>query len=121
MTSLVVMPSARRRAMYFWVGSCQRRRTTTARCRAALACRFPPRLSRCRLVLPEDAGIGLAPHRAAKAASECSRSGLSPAAVRKVAAPSGPTPVIAVRAGAARSVSRRRWVFIWLASLRSCR
>jgi hypothetical protein len=33
---------------------------------AELACRSPPRLSRRRLVLPEDASSGLTPHRAAK-------------------------------------------------------
>ena len=40
------------------------------RCRAALAWRSPPRFKRCRLVFPEEAGIGLTPHSAAKAASE---------------------------------------------------
>ena len=38
------------------------------------------------------AGIGAAPHRWAQAASECSRSGLSPAATSSAAALSGPTP-----------------------------
>jgi hypothetical protein len=38
-----------------------------------------PRFSRCRMVLPEEAWTGLAPHMAAKAASLWRRSGLSPA------------------------------------------
>jgi hypothetical protein len=33
------------------------------------------------VVFPEDASMGLTPHRAAKDASLCSRSGLSPAAM----------------------------------------
>ena len=48
------------------------------RCRAALAWRSPPRLSRCRLVLPEEAGKGLTPHSAAKAASGWRRPGFLP-------------------------------------------
>ena len=36
--------------------------------RALLAARSPPRLRRCLLVLPEDASMGLAPRRAARAA-----------------------------------------------------
>lgn len=35
-------------------------RTRAMRCRALLAARSPPRESRCRLVLPEDAGMGCA-------------------------------------------------------------
>ena len=38
-----------------------------------MAWRSPPRLSRCRLVLPDDAGTGLTPHSEAKAASEWRR------------------------------------------------
>ena len=63
------------------------------------------RFSRCRLVLPEEAGTGLTPHSEAKAASECSRSGLLPAATRMAAA----VPVIcrsADQAEAAIRVSR---------------
>jgi hypothetical protein len=44
------------------------------------------------LVLPEDASMGLTPHSAAKDASLWSRSGLSPAATRRAAVVSGPTP-----------------------------
>ena len=43
---------------------------------ARLASRLPWRLRRWRIVLPEDAGIGAAPHRWANAASSLSRSGL---------------------------------------------
>jgi hypothetical protein len=46
---------------------------------AQLACRSPPRLSRQRVTLPEDAGMGAVPHRCAQAASDRSRPGLSPA------------------------------------------
>ena len=63
------------------------------------------RLSRCRLVLPDDAGIGFTPHREAKAASERSRSGLLPAAINSVAAVSGPTPKVLISAGAIDRVS----------------
>jgi hypothetical protein len=38
-----------------------------------LAARSPPRFSRCRMLLPEDAWTGLAPHMAAEAASLWSR------------------------------------------------
>ncbi len=47
--------------------------------RALLAWRSPPLLRRCRMVCPEDAWTGLAPHRAAKDDSVFIRSGLSPA------------------------------------------
>lgn len=36
-------------------------RVKAMECRARLSCRSPPRLSRCRLVWPLLAGIGLAP------------------------------------------------------------
>src|SRR3978361_2298042 len=51
-----------------------------------------PYMSRWRVVLPEDACWGLTPHSAAKEASLHSRSGLSPAAMSRAAAVSGPTP-----------------------------
>ena len=70
-----------------------------------MAWRCPPRLRRCRLVLPEEAGMGLTPHREAKAASEWRRSGLLPAVIRRAAAVSGPTPKMQTRAGAAVRVS----------------
>jgi hypothetical protein len=43
-----------------------------------LAARSPPRLSRWRLVWPDEAGSGLTPHKAANDASDRSRPGLSP-------------------------------------------
>jgi hypothetical protein len=76
--------------MYSWERPSQRRRLTTIRKRAALAWRSPPRLSLRRWGLPEDFSTGLVPHRAAKAASLPRRSGLSPAAMSKVAALSAP-------------------------------
>jgi hypothetical protein len=60
--------------------------------RALLACRSPPRLSRWRVTLPEEASSGETPHRWAQAASERRRSGLSPAATSSAAAVSMPTP-----------------------------
>lgn len=54
-----------------------------------------PRLSRCRSLRSDGAGMGAAPHRWAKAASDRRRSGLSPTAVRSRAAVSGPTPWMA--------------------------
>jgi hypothetical protein len=75
------------------------------RYRAAFACRLPPLLSRCRLVLPEEAGIGLTPHSAANAASDFRRSGLLPAVTSSVAAVSGPTPNTLTRSGAVCAVS----------------
>src|SRR6266487_6554849 len=53
---------------------------------AELACRSPPRLSRWRSCLPEEAPTGLAPHSAAKLASLRTRPGLSPAVASSVAA-----------------------------------
>jgi hypothetical protein len=52
----------------------------TMRHRALLACRSPPRLSRCPTTLPEEAWIGLAASSADQVRSLRSRSGLSPAA-----------------------------------------
>jgi len=51
--------------------------------RAALACRSPARLRRCRLLRPADTGTGEVPQSAAKLAWVASRSGLSPAAHSK--------------------------------------
>src|ERR1700686_3003806 len=48
-------------------------------CSALLAPRSPPLLRRWRVVFPEEAGTGLTPHSAAKLASDCRRSALSPA------------------------------------------
>lgn len=58
------------------------------------------------MVLPEEASIGEDPHSIEKAASECSRSGLSPAATSSAPALSGPTPNSATRGAAAVAVSR---------------
>ncbi len=73
--------------------------------KALLAWRAPPGLRRCRVVLPDDAGIGATAHRCAQAASERRRSGWSPAAMRSMAAVSRPTPNTARRVGA-RAVTR---------------
>jgi hypothetical protein len=71
-----------------------------------------PRLSRCRLVLPDEAGIGETPHSFANAASERTRSGLSPATMSISAATSAPTPNAATSFGAAFSVRSAR-IFSW--------
>ena len=47
----------------------QRSRVRVMRCRAALACRLPPRLRRWRWVLPEEPLTGLTPQSAANEAS----------------------------------------------------
>lgn len=54
----------------------------------AIAASIQPMTNR----LPDEAGNGLTPHRAASAASLRSRSGLSPATARRVAAVCGPIP-----------------------------
>src|SRR5215203_4504672 len=69
-------------------------------CSAQLACRSPPRLSRCRLVLPEETGMGLVPQRAAKLAGLVIWSGLSPAVISSWAAERDPTPTWVSRWGA---------------------
>ena len=48
-------------------------------CSALFAARSPPRFRQWRIVLPDEAGIGLTPQSAAKLASDDKRSGLSPA------------------------------------------
>jgi hypothetical protein len=106
MISFLDRPSAVRRPPYAMGGGCQRKRTTTARWSAALACRFPPRFSRCRpWVLPDEAGMGHAPHNLARAASDRIRSALSPAVTSSSAAMSGPMPKAATSSGAAAFVS----------------
>src|SRR3954469_4674060 len=69
---------------------------------ALLPWRSPPRLRRCRVVLPLDASIGEAPQSAASAASLRSRVGLSPATSSMRAAISGPMPDSLSRRGGAR-------------------
>ncbi|MEV3927512.1 hypothetical protein AB0K41_42085 [Actinomadura coerulea] len=51
--------------------------------------------------MPDDASTGLVPHKAAKEASLERRSGLSPAAISRAAALSGPTPRTSSRPGGA--------------------
>src|SRR5271165_4760507 len=76
-------------------------RTMAMRHSALLAWRSPPAFRRrWPAVFPEPAGMGATPHRWAQAASECSRPGLSPAATRRAAAVSGPTPKRAISSGA---------------------
>jgi len=64
---------------------------------AALAWRLPPRDSRCRCRWPEEARMGATRASAANAARLATRSGLSPAAGRSVAAVVIPTPCNTVR------------------------
>jgi hypothetical protein len=79
-------------------------------CRARLSWRSPPRFSRCLVTCPEDAGIGLAPARAAKGEwptapaappdhhADAARLGRRPGPP----APPGERPGVALGAGAAR-------------------
>jgi hypothetical protein len=66
-------------------------------CSAQLASRSPPRFSRWRWVLPEDAGSGATAHRCANELSERSRSGLSPTVISSYAADWMPMLVISRR------------------------
>jgi hypothetical protein len=50
-----------------------------------LASRLPPRLSRWRVVLPDEAGSGATPHRRAKGDLAPQPLGLSPAAANQTA------------------------------------
>src|ERR671918_704832 len=83
-------------------------RVITTTQRAAFAWRSPPRLSRQRVTLPDDAWMGATPHRCAHAASERNLPGLSPAATNKVAAVSTPTPCTSSRLGAVAATSGAR-------------
>ena len=67
---------------------------------ALLAARSPPLFNRCPVVLPDEAGTGLTPHRAAKLASDLRRSGLSPAVRNNCVALFMPTPLRAINSGA---------------------
>src|SRR5512132_942300 len=73
--SLGFLPSAVRRATYAWVVGQLRIRVVAMVCSARFRARSPPRLSRCRTVRPLLAGSGLAPPRAANAASLRQRPG----------------------------------------------
>lgn len=55
-------------------------RVTVAMCKARLSLRSPPRLRRWRLVLPDEAGIGLTPARLDNAASSRTQPGCDQAA-----------------------------------------
>src|SRR6266581_3420087 len=105
MTSLVVLPSAIRRARSSLVGWCQRNLTITIRCSAALAWRSPPRLRRWRTAVPEDASKGHAPHRIATQALRAQPAGVVAGGGRHAPAEAGPTPNRATRPGAALVVS----------------
>src|SRR3954471_6509270 len=80
-------------------------RVMTTTHRALLAWRSPPRFSRHRVTLPDDAGMGATPHRWAHAASERNRPGLSPAATSRVATVSTPTPCTSSKLGAVAATS----------------
>ena len=61
---------------------------------ALFAARLPPLFKRCLIVLPEEAGNGFTPHKAANADSLFKRSGLSPATLTNIPAVYGPTPIL---------------------------
>jgi hypothetical protein len=79
-------PSEVRRRTYSRVRASQFTRVIAMRHRAVFSRLSPPRLRRWRWVLPEDAGNGVTPQRAANEASDRSRSGLSPATTRRAPA-----------------------------------
>src|SRR5580700_6581189 len=120
MISILPLPSALRFLTYSRVGWWLRIRTITTRYRAALACRLPPRLSRCRFVFPLEAGIGQAPQSLAKAASERMRSGLSPTRMSISAAVPVEIPWASSMAGAQDAVKASRsasWALISASSI----
>ena len=86
MISHLLFPSAVRLATYALVRRSEPILTTQTMCSARLASRLPPRLSRWRTTLPEDASTGETLQRLAKEASLLSLSGLSPARTSRVAA-----------------------------------
>ena len=55
-------------------------------CRAELPCRLPPLLSRCRLVLPLEAGMGQAPQSLVGRGLAADAFGIVPATMARVAA-----------------------------------
>lgn len=71
-------------------------RVMTAMCRARFSRRSPPRFSRWRTVLPEEAGIGFTPANEANAASSRRRPSCDHAAIA-TAAVTGPIPTLASR------------------------
>src|SRR5262249_60655615 len=93
-------PSLLGRATWAGAGGWELIRVMTIRYRAWLACRSPPGPGRWRVTFPEEAGMGAAAHRCAQAASERSRSGWSPAAIKSVAGGAGAGPGRAHRRGA---------------------
>src|SRR5664280_2604331 len=100
MISLLDFPSAVRRATYSLVGMWHDIRVITMRQSAWLACRSPPRLRRWSVTLPEEASSGATPQSLAQVASLRSREGLSPAAMGRRAAVSGPRPTSSTSSGA---------------------
>ncbi|MGK0257312.1 MAG: hypothetical protein ACI96M_000740 [Candidatus Azotimanducaceae bacterium] len=67
-------PSAIRRETYSGVFGSSRNLPIEMMWSALLAARSPPLFNRCRVVLPDEAGTGLTPHRAAKLAPDQRRS-----------------------------------------------
>src|SRR5215472_10010003 len=94
MISFLVLPSLVRWAAWALVRGSWARRVMAIVHSAELACRSPPRLSRRRICLPEEASTGLAPHSAAKLASVRTRPGLSPAVASRAAATWGSYPFL---------------------------
>ena len=58
-------PWAMRRATYSWIVGSSRNRPIAMMCKALFAARSPPLFNRCLMVLPDEAGTGLTPHKAA--------------------------------------------------------
>ena len=77
----------------------------TIRHSALLAIRSPPRFSRCRLVLPEEAGSGATPHSLAKARLARQALGVVPGGDQQGSGDVGPHP----RKGEQRRGDRRHY------------
>lgn len=71
--SFVLLPSAVRLSTYAMVAASNIVRDRAIVCSALFNWRSPLRLSRCRTLLPGDAGIGFTPTSAANAASDLGR------------------------------------------------
>jgi hypothetical protein len=107
-----VLPAVSRR----WRNACACGQTRSwviaIRCSAALSCRLPPRFSRCRCTLPDEAGMGATPACMAKAASDLNRR-TSAVSTSSLAAHRGPQPDSVSSCGAWRCTRTVTWRVSW--------
>jgi hypothetical protein len=87
----LVLPAAIRRSISGRAGGWPRSWVTATRWMAAFSCRLPPRLSRCRVLLPDQTGMGATPACMAKWALRPNRP-TPPVCPMSLAAVSAPTP-----------------------------